>query len=69
MSSTTKMLADPLWEITQGRMDLAMTLILQAYQIAADRGQAQPLLRDFETAVDLSPSIACGSPRNPFRLH
>jgi hypothetical protein len=69
MSSATKVLADPLWEITQGRMALTIPLIRQAWQIAADRGHSQPLLRDFETAVDRSLSIACGSTRNPFRLH
>jgi hypothetical protein len=69
MSSMTQVLADPLWEITQGRMGLTMTLIWQAWQIATDRGHSQPLMRDFETAVDRSPSITWGSARNPFRLH
>jgi hypothetical protein len=69
MSSTTKVLADPLCEITQGRMGLTMTLIRQAWQIAADRGHSQPLVRDFETAIDRSPSITWGLTRNPFRLH
>jgi len=69
MSSSTKVLADPLWEITQGRLDATVTLIGQAWQIAADRGHSQPLTRDFETAVDRSPSITRGSTRNLFRFH
>ena len=69
MSSTMKVLADALCEITQGRMGLTSTLIRQAWQIAADRGHSQPLVRDFETAIDRSPSITWGLIRNSFNRH
>jgi hypothetical protein len=69
MSSTTKMLADPLWEITQGRMDLTMQLVQRATEIAAGRGHLQPLLGDFETAIERSASLARRTMRNPFRHH
>jgi hypothetical protein len=64
-----QVLADPLWEITNGRLVLMALLFRQAAQIAMDRGHPEPQLRDFETAVDRSPSIAWRSTRNPFRRH
>jgi hypothetical protein len=63
------MLAEPLWEITGGRMDLAIRLIERATHVAAALGEERLSLRHFEAVVDLSPSIARGSTRNPFRRH
>jgi hypothetical protein len=69
MSSTTKMLAVPLWEITQGRMDLTTQLVQRATEIAAGRGHAQPLVCGFETAIERSASLAGRTMRNPLRRH